>query len=291
MTDQVSQTAAALTSDTPPTAAPDTGAQLTSAPAAPATPSISWLADADETTAGYVANKGWQTPADLLNSYRNLEKAFGGRADSTVTLPGQEAKPEEWNAVYDKLGRPADASGYNIPVPEGFGDKEFSEKAGGWFHELGLSQKQGEALAAKWNEYVGGTVATQQAQAAQQFESENSALRQQWGSAFDQNVNAARAATQSLGLDAQSIDKIAGSLGHKATMELFARIGGKSLEGDFVGSSSASRFGNALSPGEAKAKLDSLKSDKAFVARYVAKDAEATNEMARLMKYAFPEGQ
>lgn len=45
-----------------------------------------WSAEFDEDTNAYVQNKGWQSPVDLLSSYRNLEKFVGG-SKSVVNSP------------------------------------------------------------------------------------------------------------------------------------------------------------------------------------------------------------
>ena len=120
-------------------------------PAAPPVAAPNWLDGADEVTVGYVQNKGWEKPTQVLESYRNLEKLMGAdRAGNTVILPKPDATPEEFGKFYDRLGRPSDAAGYKLQVPQG-GDPEFAKIAGNWFHESGLTAKQGEELAGRWN--------------------------------------------------------------------------------------------------------------------------------------------
>jgi len=274
-----------------PAAAPVVAAApVSSAPPAPPA-SLTWLPTADEVTVGYVQNKGWTEPGQVLDGYRNLEKLLGAdRAGNTVVLPKADASPEELGKFYERLGRPVDANGYKLEVPQG-GDPEFAKQASGWFHELGLTQKQGEALTQKWNAHMGGMAQTMQQQAQQTFQVEDTQLRNDWGQAYQQNLTQAQAAVRGLGIDAAQIDKLASGLGHKATMELFQKIGSRMGESDFVTGDKLEKFGNALTPGQAKSEIQTLRDDKTFVSKLLSKDAEATAKWTRLHQFAFPEQQ
>ncbi|VWC95938.1 hypothetical protein BLA39750_02222 [Burkholderia lata] len=250
---------------------------------------VTWLGQADELTTGYVQNKGWQSAADAVKSYQNLEKLLGAdKAGNAVVIPKADAAPEEMSAFFNRLGRPVDAAGYKIDVPEG-GSKDFATAAAGKFHELGLSQKQGEALAAWWNQTAGEQTTAATAARASQFQADDAALKTAWGQAFQQNLVHAQQAVRGLGLDGAMIDKLSDSIGHKATMELFQKIGSRMGEDSFVAGDGKEPFGNALTPGQAKARIAELMKDKTFTARYLNKDADAKAEMERLHKFAYPE--
>lgn len=274
-------TSAALATPAPAPAAPA---------AAPAGPAIPWLPSADEVTVGYLQNKGWTEPAQVLDGYRNLEKLLGAdKAGNAVILPKPEASPEEMGKFFDRLGRPADASGYNVEVPEGIGSKEFAQAAASKFHELGLTKAQGEKLAAWWNEQATGAVNAQQASTQEKFSADDHALKQDWGAAYTQNLNQAQAAVRGLGVTPEQIDALSQSMGHKATMEFFQKIGARMGEDSFVTGDKTERFGSALTPGQAKSEIKALSQDKNFVARLMNKDAEATAKWNQLHQYAFPE--
>lgn len=249
---------------------------------------IEWLKDADDTTVGYVQNKGWTEPVQVLEGYRNLEKLLGAdKAGRTIVLPGEKAEPAEIDAFYAKLGRPAEAKDYKFAVPDG-APPEYADGFRAKAHELGLTAKQVEGLAAWNNEAVSSMSAAQQNQSVAKFQADVDALKQEWGAAHDQNVVIARNARQALGLDDKTIDAISGAIGHKGVMELLHKVGAKTGEGDFV-SGGSSNYGGALTPGQAKARIAELKTDKNFTARYLSGDAEAKAEMSRLMKFANPE--
>lgn len=277
------------------TAAPaDSTAAQVAAPAAttpPAAAPVAWLTGADETTVGYAQNKGWTEPKQVLESYRNLEKLLGAdKAGNAVILPKPDATPEERAAFFNRLGRPADATGYKITVPEAGGSQEFATAAGAKFHELGLTAAQGEALSAWYNEQATGGQTQIQAQRTQQFDADNAALKTEWGAAHAQNVLAAQTAARGLGLDAATIDKLSDALGHKGTMQLLQKIGSKVGEAPFVSADSNQAFSGALTPGQAKDQIRTNMADKNFVSRYLSKDATAVSEMKRLHEYAYPEG-
>lgn len=283
-------TSAAMAAPAAPPADP-TGQQVAAAPA-PAAPVAApdWLKGADETLVGYVQNKGWTEPRQVLDGYRNLEKLLGAdKAGNALIVPKSDADPKEWSAVYDRLGRPTGPDGYKIETPQG-GDKDFQTAVVSKFHELGLTKTQGEALANWYNEQVGGATSQQESARAAQFQADDQAIKQEWGQAFNQNLAQAQAAARGLGLDSATIDKLSDAIGHKGTMQLLQKIGSRMGEDTFTSGDTAPGFGNALTPGQAKAQIQSLMSDRDFTGRYLKGDSGAKAQMERLHKFAYPEG-
>lgn len=293
MTDTL--TAPAAGQGSVPGATPSTGAVSEGLGAGAGTPAAApntnapWYAGADELTTGYVQNKGWKAPLDAVQSYQNLEKLMGAdKAGNAVVLPKPDASAEELAKFYDRLGRPSDPSGYKLQVPDG-APKDFATAAAAKLHELGLTQKQGEALGAWWNEQANGTLAAQQAAKDQAYQADDLALRTQWGAAFQQNLVQAQAAVRGLGIDTPTIDKLQAAMGHKAVMELFHTIGSKMGEATFVSGSRPEGFGAAMTPAQAKSEIKALSMDKGFTAKLLSKDAEANAKWTQLHKFAFPE--
>ena len=70
-----------------------------------ATETSTWTSGLGEDSLAYVQNKGWESPENMLESYRSLEK-FAGGSKSLVELPGVDADEETMSAFYDRLGRP-----------------------------------------------------------------------------------------------------------------------------------------------------------------------------------------
>jgi len=249
-----------------------------------------WAQGADELTSGYIQNKGWDNPLKAVESYRNLEKLLGAdKANNAVVIPRADADAKEWAAVYDKLGRPSAPDGYKVQLPEG-GDPEFHKATMGKLHELGLTQKQGETLMNWYNESVMQQMQQVETRRAETFNQEEAAVRQEWGAAYTQNLAQAQNAARGLGLNAETIDALADTLGHKATMNLLAKIGTRLGEDSFVSGDVNNSFGNAMTPAQAKAQIQSLMSDKDFTTKYMSGNQDAKAKMAQLHSWAYPEG-
>ena len=230
---------------------------------APAAPAIAWMPDADADTSGYIQTKGWQGPADAVTSYRNIEKMLGAdRAGRTVVLPASE-DANEWGQVFDKLGRPANADGYKLPVPEG-ADPGFAKIASAKMHELGLTAKQGAALAAWWNEQAGtqGSVLAAAEEAA--LAAEHAALAKDWGTGPDAQMRRelARRAAVHLGLDEGSIAAMEKVAGYSKTMKALAKMGDLLKEHGAEGLGEMGSFG--MTPEGAKSRKGQLMADKAW---------------------------
>jgi len=128
----------------------------------------------------------------LAKSYINATKMIG---QDKVALPNKNSTEDQWNEVYDKLGRPESADKYAldvksdvVPLDDG-AVKQFAENA----HKLGLSNKQAQGVLEFYKNSMEGTAQqskvdteTAQVQAEQQ-------LRQEWGREFDNNVKKAGA--------------------------------------------------------------------------------------------------
>ena len=276
-------TAAAIAPVTP------TSASI-AAPAAapPVSAGPEWMKGSSELSNGYVQNKGWTEPSQVVDSYINLEKLLGAdRAGRTVALPGDKAEPAELNDFYTKLGRPAEAKDYKIDLPAG-GDQTYADAAKAKFHELGLTSKQAEGLASWNNEYAKGMTDTQTNQSVAAYQADVAAVKTEWGAAHDQNTVIARNAVTALGWDAKKIDAISGAIGHKATMQMFHEIGMKTGEGSFVASTD-SGYGSAKTPAAAKAEIQALRQDKDFMSKFMNKDVDANRRWTQLHQYAHPE--
>ena len=264
--------------------------QLTApAPAPTPIPVAPWMVGMDTDSVEYLQGKHFETPSDLLKSYKSAEAYIRVPEDNRLVLPPSEAGPEVWGKFYDKLGRPSDPAGYKIPVPEGV-PPEFATGVAAKMHELGVTKAQGEALASYWNEQGAAAQAATKAALDASIAADDAALKKDWGSAFQQNVALAQSAVRALGIDKATIDKMEANMGLKATMELFQKIGSKTGEPDFVTGEGNQKFGNALTPGQAQAKIAELKTDHDFISKLSKGDAGARAELTRLNAFAYPEG-
>ena len=251
------------TGDTTQTSTAPVTTPVAPAPAAPAAP---WHGITDPEGAVYIANKGWQTPADVIKSYQGAEKLIGRPADSLLVIPkpGDEAG---WNQVYARLGRPESPDKYDMKagVAEGTTpDAKLSEKMAASFHKAGLSTEQASLLSKEFNAF-----STEQAIQAQKdydlnIQTDKRGLLQKWGGGYERMMNSAQSAVASLGFNGKMVDAMEAAIGYGATMEFFADLGQKLGEHKFVSSSGASGIPGQLTTVEAQAEITKLGQDKVF---------------------------
>ena len=252
---------------------------------------VAWLPDVDTETAGYVQNKGWRGPADVLTSYRNLEKLMGAdRAGRTVEIPKDPDDAVAMGQFYERLGRPKTAEEYSLPLPEKGADPEFAKWAKEAFHGAGLTSAQARALTEKWNALMGGKAeAAQQASQARLVE-EGNGLRKEWGAAFEQNCRVVDMAVSQFGLDQETVVALREAIGPAKAMKFFHQIGAKLGEDAFVsGGASAS---NIPTPAAAQAQLKELTMQRDFLDAFLNPShpghKAAVEKKAKLTALAYP---
>lgn len=281
----MSEATAALTGDN----GGGEGAATTAAPAAAtsAAPAANapWYGQADEATAAYIQNKGWDNPIKAIESYRNLEK-FAGGSKNLLELPGPDATPDQLNAFYGKLGRPNDPTEYGIKAPEG-GDPELTD----WFaktaHSAGLNAKQAQTLFNQWNEMAGGKVQAMEAQQRENSEKEIQALKREWGQGYEKQIDMGRRAVAALGFKQEQLSAYEAKLGTAEMLKLFSVLGSKMGEDTFDGGErSGSSGGFGTTPAQAQQQIADLKSDKEFMKAYMAGSKDHVAKMTRLMGLA-----
>lgn len=258
------------------------GTQQTGTQQTGATPS--WNEGFDEDTSAYVTNKGWQSPADILSSYRNLEK-FAGGSKNLLELPGVDADESALDSFYNKLGRPESPDKYGLKMPEN-GDPELAD----WFkqnaHKAGLTDKQAASLFDAWNNLSSEKMGQIQQQMAQKSEQEMAELKKEWGQAYEQQIDAGRRAVAALGYDEARLSALEDKMGTAEMMRLFSLVGSKMGEDTFEGGErSGTSFG--VTPAMAKQQVADLKMDKQFMSEYLGGNPDAVSKMKRLMEKAY----
>lgn len=281
-----------------PSAAPAAPAPAAAAPApiaaapAAAAPAANgeWYATLDATTQGYIQNKGWKDPSEVVNGYMNLEKLRGVPAERLLTMPGENATPEEIKAFNTKLGVPEKVDGYQLPIPQGQ-DGALAKTAAAWFHEAGVPAKAAAKVVEAWNAHVATAQAAENEQFQQRASVEHGEVIAEWGAAADKMTELGkRAATQFVPAKSneervQILAKIEHAIGTGAMLRMFATIG-QGLGEHAVHQSDAQGGFDVLTPGQASAKIEQLKADKEWSAAYLGGDKNKLAEMERLQKLA-----
>lgn len=195
---------------------------------------------------GWIQNKGYKNVADLLKATRGLEKHFGVPEDQIIKLPGAD-NPDGMGEVYDKLGRPKEASGYVFDAPEGTQtDDALVESFRGFAHEKGLTSGQATDLF-NWQIEQAASAQTAQAEADKaQFDSSVIELKNACGTKYDEVVDLANRAGDALGLDDDKFGAICKVMGPKFVTEMFAKIGGMMSEDKLAEGSGRTGYGQTI---------------------------------------------
>lgn len=272
----------------------------TPAPAAPAP----WYGELpDPELKGYAELKAWKSPSEAIKAAREAERMIGVPKDELLRLPKDltAAKPEELDAIYNRLGRPAAATDYKLPeIP---GGEEFRGAMAPLLHSAGLNQAQASKLAEGWNAYN-----TAQQQAFQQAEEQKAqlnieGLRKEWpGALWPERTQLARNTIARLGLTQEETTAMELAVGTSdqpgvaTVIRALAKIGEVFKEGSqgkegFVDGNNASSRTFGLTPAAAHARLQELMGDREWGAKVLnnPKGPEAL-EQDRLQRIAVGAG-
>ena len=108
-----------------------------------------WYSTVNQENHGYIENKGWKGPDDMLNSYMGLEKMRGVPEDQILKIPLAE-DADGMNEMYNRLGRPETADGYELGLEEGDYSKWYTETV----HGLGLNNEQAKGLQSGYVAFI-----------------------------------------------------------------------------------------------------------------------------------------
>jgi len=178
----------------------------------------------------------------LAKSYVNATRMIG---QDKVAVPNNNSTDDQWNEVYDKLGRPESPDKYKlevksdvVPLDES-AVKSFAENA----HQLGLNNKQAQGILEFYKNSMEGSaqqsrIDTETAQANAEAE-----LRKEWGGNYDNNIKKAGSVAKA-NMNPQILDmelKDGTRLGdHPEVIKGFANIANLLSEDKLVGTESES---------------------------------------------------
>lgn len=226
-------------------------------------------------------------------------KLIGVPPEQVIRLAGPDDKAG-WDGIWNRLGRPEAADKYQLgdpaKVPDGLTivpevKTAFAQKA----HELGLSQKQADALYQWQNsQRITGFETAMQGE-RQGLAAAEQALKNAWGAAYDQKIGATNQLVDTLDRELQLGGELDAALKHMpaasrvALGKAFDRLATLYREHGVVGSGGGGGEG-ALSPAEAMQQINALLADaeftKAWRDRTAPGHAEAIARMGRLSEFA-----
>lgn len=192
-------------SDDTTTAPPPSGAPAADALASPPPPP-SWRDGLSEDLRGNPVFANYGSLDDFAKGHISTKQL----ASSKVPMPGDT--PESFKAFTDAV-RPADATVYDIPVPEGM-PTEFADGFRKTAHELGLLPQQVKALAEWNNSFLSADIARQEQAALADLNAFKTGFTQAGGN-YDAKLDAVKAWLPNMGikLDDGDMAKLDAKLG------------------------------------------------------------------------------
>lgn len=131
----------------------------------------------------------------LAKSYINAVSMIG---TDKIPLPGKTATDEQWNEVYNKLGRPESPDKYNLQFKTDVASvdenviKGFAQNA----HKLGLNNKQAQGILEFYKSTLESSAKEMSVNMEYAQEQSANELRSEWGRAYENNLKKASAVAQ-----------------------------------------------------------------------------------------------
>ncbi len=228
---------------------------------------------------------------NIVKGYANAQSMIGGEK---VALPvGKLDTPENWEALYKKLGRPKDANGYQFEkpqLPEGMSyDEDFEKAFKSECHKAGILPKQAVQLYNFYNSKAIDGFQKYTADMQQKEEEAMTTLRNEFKTqvAFDQAVKGANDVLYAYAGGKETAERIVDKFQHDPDLiRLLSNIS-KVMSEDAI-KLGEKRFD--LTGGDVKTKLDGILYDKsnakheAYFKKDHPKHNEVVAEVASLME-------
>ena len=225
----------------------------------------------------------------LAKSYIHAQKMVG---TDKISLPTENATPEEMNAFYDRLGRPKEYEFTKAELPEGMDYNEDMEKQmKALMHSAGLTNKQANDLNNGYLKYMSEQFTNQKTADENQKAEWYKTLKTDLGKAFDEQVDLSQRAARELGGDdfLTWLDNT-GQGNNPMFVKMFAKVGQMMAE---AGAEPGKPQSFVMTPESARAEIARLQRDPNFMEQYNNKETdghkEAVKKFGRLFEYAYPD--
>lgn len=211
-----------------------------------------WLKGVEETLAQDPSIQSIQDMNNLVKSYVNAQKLIGR---DKIPVPDEHASDEDWQGIYDKLGRPK-RENYKVS----FGEDEYGEDFQKGFmdvaHQNGLLPHQAQKVFDYWNSQIKEANDLHTNESTARANEEQGKLRAEWGAGYDKELETAKVALRQFASDDQINYLRESGLGNDPQLiRLFNAIG-KSLNEDTFNRATTQHLG--MTKDEANEKLSSI---------------------------------
>jgi uncharacterized protein GlcG (DUF336 family) len=191
----------------------------------------------------------------------NAQRLIGS---DKVPLPANPTD-EDLDNIYSKLGRPEDASGYEIATDGNIITEEVASAYADVAHKLRLTPEQANGILEYYKGSIGQTEEQMQQFAEQQAEETTAELRREWGRAFEDKVALAKdVVDQFAGNEILQMRLEDGTMigNHPAFIKAFAAIGDFKSTVTSEDTISDGAVNRQFTPAQAQAEVDAVMNDK-----------------------------
>ena len=198
---------------------------------------------------------------NLARSYVNAQRLIG---TDKIPMPANPTE-EDLDRIYDRLGRPSTPEDYGIAADGSVVTDEVAKEYSDIAHKLRLTPDQAQGILDYYRGTVekSGAATLEMAEAAR--EETVSSLKQEWGRAFEQKVDAAARVAQEFGnpemfdITLQDGSKLGDNPDFIKAFAKIADFRQSVTSEDTVADMSQS---NVMTPADAKAEIDAIMNDK-----------------------------
>lgn len=243
----------------------------------------------DAETIGHWDNKGWKkddpvaVAIEASKAARELQKHFGVPADQLLRLPKDANDEAAMSAVRQRLGMPKEAKEYDftsVKFADGTElDQGFTDAMRAALHKVGVAKDAAPEVVKAVVKFMDDADKAEGDARTATLNSERANLQKEWGNNFEFNRLTAMQGAKRLGVDPETVAKLESEVGYSKIMEMFRKIGAGTTEDSFVEGGN----GNPTTMNGAKARIEELKSDPQWRARYLAGSKKEVDEMNNLI--------
>jgi len=173
---------------------------------------LSQIDNEDIKSAGFWKNLEGKDANEVGMYIKELQSFAGKKGD----IPKSDASQEEWDAFYNKLGRPEDVDGYDFTIGDEF-TKVVGEESVPFFEnaveefkkeifKIGASAEQAEDLVDWYLGFVANSIEEDNKAVEENIETMESQLRKEWGDSYDGMMNGIEVMLEANGMPKENIE-------------------------------------------------------------------------------------
>jgi hypothetical protein len=173
---------------------------------------LSQIDNEDIKSAGFWKNLEGKDANEVGKYIKELQSFAGKKGD----IPKSDASQEEWDAFYNKLGRPEDVDGYDFTIGDEF-TKVVGEESAPFFEDaveefkkeifkIGASADQAENLVDWYLGFVANSIEEDNKAVEENMQAMETELRREWGDSYDGMMNGIEVMLEANGMPKENIE-------------------------------------------------------------------------------------